>query len=155
MIDPAHDLPIMGQAKALGVSRSAVYYKARPVSAAALAIMRRIDALHLEHPFAGSRMMWDVLNREDIVIGRRHVRILMKRMGIAAIYRRSNTSKPSPGHKIYPSLLRGVKVDRPDQVWATDITYIPDGSWLRLPGRDRGLVLTPGSLPSCIDQDGG
>jgi putative transposase len=125
MIDPAHDLPITRQAKALGVSRGAVYYKPRPVSAADLAIMRRIDALHLECPFAGSRMMRDMLNREDIAIGRRHVRTLMKQMGIAAIYRRPNTSKPSPGHKIYPYLLREVKVDRPDQVWATDITYIP------------------------------
>ena len=87
--------------------------------------MRRIDELHLEYPFAGSRMLRDFLNREGVAVGRRHVATLMKRMGIEAIYRRPNTSKPAPGHKIYPYLLRGLKVDRPNQVWAMDITYIP------------------------------
>jgi putative transposase len=125
MITPIHDLPIARQAKIVGVSRGAVYYKVRPVPPEDLAIMRRIDELHLERPFAGSRMLRDMLNREGVAIGRRHVATLMKRMGIAAIYRRPNTSKPAPGHKIYPYLLRGVKVDQPDQVWATDITYIP------------------------------
>jgi putative transposase len=94
------------------------------VSAADLAIMRRIDELHLERPFAGARMLRDFLNREGVTIGRRHVATLMRRMGIEAIYRRPNTSKPAPGHKIYSYLLRGLKVDRPNQVWATDITYI-------------------------------
>ena len=125
MITPIHDLPIARQAKIVGVSRGAVYYKVRPVPPEDLAIMRRIDELHLERPFAGSRMLRDMLNREGVAIGRRHLATLMKRMGIAAIYRRPNTSKPAPGHKIYPYLLRGVKVDQPDQVWATDITYIP------------------------------
>jgi len=87
--------------------------------------MRRIDELHLERPFAGARTLRDFLGREGVAIGRRHVATLMKRMGIEAIYRRPNTSKPAPGHKIYPYLLRGVKVERPNQVWATDITYIP------------------------------
>ena len=87
--------------------------------------MRRIDELHLDCPFAGSRMLRDMLRREGFAIGRRHVATLMKRMGIEAIYRRPNTSKPAPGHKIYPYLLRGLKVDRPNQVWAMDITYIP------------------------------
>src|ERR1700687_3983064 len=125
MITPSHDLPIIRQAKVLGISRGAFYYKARPVPPRDLAIMRRIDELHLERPFAGSRMLRDMLNREGVSVGRRHVASLMKRMGIAAIYRRPNTSKPAPGHKIYPYLLRGTKIDRPDQVWATDITYIP------------------------------
>ena len=125
MITPSHDLPVTRQAKALGISRGAVYYKARSVPRRDLAIMRRIDELHLERPFAGSRMLRDMLNREGVSIGRRHVASLMKRMGIAAIYRRRNTSKPASGHKIYPYLLRGTKIDRPDQVWATDITYIP------------------------------
>jgi putative transposase len=87
--------------------------------------MRRIDELHLDYPFAGSRMMRDFLNRAGVSIGRRHVATLMKRMGIEAIYRRPNTSKPAPGHKIYPYLLRNLKVERPNHVWATDITYIP------------------------------
>jgi putative transposase len=125
MITPSHDLPVTRQAKVLGISRGAVYYKARPVSPRDLRIMRQLDELHLERPFAGSRMLRDMLNREGVSIGRRHVASLMKRMGIAAIYRRPNTSKPAPGHKIYPYLLRGMKIDRPDQVWATDITYIP------------------------------
>ena len=125
MIDRSHDLPVTRQVKALNVSRGSVYYMRRPVSAGDLAIMRRIDELHLEYPFMGSRMLRDMLDREGIAVGRRHVATLMKRMGIEAIYRRPNTSKPAPGHKIYPYLLRGLRVDRPNQVWAMDITYIP------------------------------
>jgi putative transposase len=125
MIDRDHDLPIARQAKALGVARSSVYYKPRPVSAEDLKLMRRIDELHLEHPFAGARMLRDLLRREGVAVGRRHVTTLMKRMGIEAIYRRPNTSKPAPGHKVYPYPLRGVKIERPNQVWATDISYIP------------------------------
>ncbi|WP_161914419.1 IS3 family transposase [Methylosinus sp. C49] len=125
MIDRSYELPIARQARALGVARSSVYYKPRPVSAEDLKLMRRIDELHLEHPFAGARMLRDLLRREGVVVGRRHVATLMKRMGIAAIYRRPNTSKPAPGHKIYPYLLRGVKIERPNHVWATDISYIP------------------------------
>jgi putative transposase len=119
------DLSITKQAKALNISRGSVYYLPRPVSAADLAVMRRMDELHLELPFAGSRMLRDLLNAEGIVIGRRHVATLMKRMGIEAIYRAPNTSKPAPGHKIYPYLLCNLPVIRPNQVWAMDITYIP------------------------------
>ena len=125
MIDREHDLPITRQAQALAISRSNVYYLPRPVSTADLAVMRRMDALHLDYPFAGSRMLRDLLASEGIAIGRRHVATLMKRMGIEAIYRKPNTSTPEPGHKIYPYLLRHVPVTRPDQVWAMDITYIP------------------------------
>ena len=125
MIDREHDLPITGQAKVLGISRGSVYYLPRPVPAADLAAMRRMDEMHLEFPFAGSRMLRDLLNREGIQIGRRHVATLMKRMGIEALYRRPNTSKPAPGHRIYPYLLRGMTIDRPNQVWAMDITYVP------------------------------
>lgn len=125
MIDRSHDLPIARQAKVLNISRGSVYYKPRPVSAEDLSIMRRIDELHLDYPFAGSRMLRDMLGREGVSIGRRHVATLMKRMGIEAIYRRPNTSKPAPGHRIYPYLLRGLKVERANQVWAMDISYIP------------------------------
>ena len=125
MIDRACPLPLTRQAGLLRLSRGSLYYKARPVSPANLAIMRRIDELHLEYPFAGSRMLRDLLRGEGVVIGRERVWGMMRRMGIVAIYRRPNTSKPSPGHKIYPYLLRGLKVERPNQVWATDITYIP------------------------------
>jgi putative transposase len=116
MIDREHDLPITRQARALGISRGSVYYLPRPASAADRAIMRRMDELHLDSPFAGSRMLRDLLNREGIEIGRRHVATLMKRMGMEAIYHKPNTSRPVPGHKIYPHLRRGVSVDRPNQV---------------------------------------
>jgi putative transposase len=125
MIDRTHRLAVARQSELLNISRGAVYYRPRPVPASDLAIMRRMDELHLEHPFAGSRMLRDFLNREGIVIGRRHVATLMKRMGIEAIYRKPNTSKPAPGHKIHPYLLRNVAVVRPNQVWAMDITYVP------------------------------
>ena len=125
MIDRSHELPLTRQAQLLKLSRSSVYYRAHPLSAADLAIMRRMDELHLDYPFAGSRMLRDLLRGEGVTIGRQHVISLMKRMGIEAIYRRPNTSKPKPGHKIYPYLLRNLTVDRPDQVWAMDISYIP------------------------------
>ena len=125
MIDKKHDLPITRQAKALKLSRGSVYYLPRRVPAADLAMMRRMDELHLEFPFAGSRMLRDLLNAEGFETGRRHVATLMKRMAIEAIYRKPNTSKPTPGHKIYPYLLRKLQIDRPNQVWAADITYIP------------------------------
>jgi putative transposase len=125
MIDRVHVLPLTRQASLLRLSRSSVYYLPRPVPPARLAIMRRIDELHLEHPFAGSRMLRDLLRREGITIGRLAVATLMRRMGIEALYRRPSTSKAAPGHKIYPYLLRNLVVDRPNQVWAMDITYIP------------------------------
>jgi len=118
-------LPITRQAKALGLSRSSIYSLPRPVSDADLALMRRIDELHLDYPFAGSRMLQGLLSAEGRKVGRLHVSTLMKRMGVEAIYRRPNTSKPEPGHKIFPYLLRKLPVTRSNQVWAMDITYIP------------------------------
>ena len=125
MINRDHKLPLSRQAELLNISRGTIYYKSRDVSVADLNIMRRLDALHLDYPFAGSRMLRDMLAREGVSIGRRHVRTLMKKMGIEAIYRRPNTSKAAPGHKIDPYLLRGLKIERVNQVWAMDITYIP------------------------------
>jgi len=125
MIDREHELPLTRQAAVLKLSRSGLYYRPRPVAPVDLAIMRRIDELHLDYPFAGGRMLRDLLRGEGIEISRQRVVTMMKRMGIAAIYRRPNTSKPAPGHKIYPYLLRSVAVERPNQVWAMDITYIP------------------------------
>jgi putative transposase len=125
MIDRSHDLPITRQAQVLEISRSGVYYLPRAISAADLAIMRRIDQLHLDFPFAGSRMLRDLLTAEGFKIGRQHVTTLMKHMSVEALYRKPNTSKPAPGHKIYPYLLRNLQVTRPNQVWAMDITYIP------------------------------
>jgi putative transposase len=118
MIDRGHALPLTRQAKLLKLSRGSLYYTARPVTPADLAVMRRIDELHLDDPVAGSRMLRDLLRGEGVVIGRDRVVSLMRRRRIAAIYRRPNTSKSSPGHKIYPYLLRGVAVERANQVWA-------------------------------------
>ena len=125
MIDRNHALPITRQAKLAGVSRGNVYYLARAASQADQRLMKRIDAINLAHPCAGSRMLRDMLSREGFEVGRRHVATLMQRMGIQALYRKPNTSKRHPTHKVYPYLLRELKIDRANQVWATDITYIP------------------------------
>src|SRR5689334_286843 len=122
MIDRKHDLPLATQARLLGMARSTVYRAPEPVSAADLAVMRRIDELHLDYPFAGSRMLRSMLVNEGIAIGRTHVRTLMRRMGIEALYRRPRTSKPGPGHTIYSYLLRDLVIDRPNQVWCADIS---------------------------------
>jgi putative transposase len=125
MIDRDHQLSVTRQADAVGIARSTVYYLPRPVSAVDLALMREIDKLHTEFPFAGSRMLRRLLAFNGSKIGRRHVKTLMQRMGIEALYRRPRTTRPEPGHKIYPYLLRGLVVTKPNQVWAMDITYVP------------------------------
>ena len=125
MIDKSHALSVMRQAELLGLARSNVYYLPRAVPQSDLALMRRMDELHLNYPFAGARMLRDMLGLEGIDVGRRHVGTLMAKMGIEAIYRKRNTSKPHPEHRIYPYLLRDMVIDRPNQVWATDLTYIP------------------------------
>jgi putative transposase len=125
MIDRKHELSVSRQAKELGISRGSIYYLPRATSVADLALMRRIDELHLDYPFAGSRMLQGLLIAEGHEVGRLHVATLMKRMGIEALYRKPNTSTPEPDHKIYPYLLRKLPVTRPNQVWAMDITYIP------------------------------
>jgi putative transposase len=125
MIDRDHELPVKRQAELVGISRGSVYYHPEPVSQADLALMRRIDELHLEHPFAGSRMLRDLLRLQGIEVGRRHVGTLMKRMGIQALYRKPNTSKRHPAHAVFPYLLRSLAIKRANHVWALDITYIP------------------------------
>ena len=125
MIDRDHALSVTKQAEAVGIARSTVYYLPRPVSAEDLALMKQIDLLHMEFPFAGSRMLRHLLAAKGSKVGRRHVKTLMQRMGIEALYRRPRTTKPAPGHKIFPYLLRGLEIARPNQVWAMDITYIP------------------------------
>ena len=125
MITPDHKLPIAQQCRILELARSTAYYQPRPVSDADLALMRCIDELHLEYPFAGARLLRDILNREGHKIGRKHVATLMDRMGIEAIYRKPNTSKRHPAHPIYPYLLRNLTITRSNHVWAADITYIP------------------------------
>jgi len=125
MIDRTHPLPVVRQAQLLGISRGSVYYLPKPPSAADLALMRRIDELHLAYPFAGSRMLRDLLNAEGIRTGRLHIATLMKKMAIEALYQRPRTTTPAPGHKVYPDLLRDLAITRPNQVWAMDLTYIP------------------------------
>jgi putative transposase len=125
MIDRDHELSITRQARLLNISRGTVYYLPQPVSAADLVLMRRLDELHLEHPFMGARMLRDQLNRQGIQAGRRHIRTLMLRMGIEALTPQPGTSQRAPGHKVYPYLLRKLAIDRANQVWALDTTYIP------------------------------
>lgn len=123
MIDRSHELPVVHQAKLLKVSRGLVYYLPKPVSEADLAVIRRIDELHLKHPFMGARMLRDQLGRENILVGRRHIGTLMRRMGIEALAPQGGTSKAWPANKIYPYLLRNVPIVRANQVWALDTTY--------------------------------
>jgi len=127
MIDRDHELPVSRQCELLDLARSTAYYAPLPVPEADLALMRRIDELHLKWPFLGSRRLRDLLQKDGFEVGRKHVATLMRRMGIAAIYRKPKTSAPGTGgaHRIYPYLLRGLAIERPNQVWAADITYIP------------------------------
>ncbi len=125
MIDRTHPLSITRQAQVVGISRGAVYYTGEPISDADLKLMRRIDELHLELPFAGARMLRDLLRGEGFQVGRKHMTTLMRRMGITALYRKPNTSRRAPGHTIYPYLLRTLAITRSNHVWAMDISYIP------------------------------
>ncbi len=126
MVDRQHPvLPLVRQCALLGISRSSLYYRPRGISPEDLALMKRIDQQYLVTPFYGSRRMTVWLNREGWPVSRKRVQRLMRTMGIQAIYRRPRTSQPAPGHKVYPYLLGGMEITRPNQVWATDITYIP------------------------------
>mgnify|MGYP002777250052 FL=1 len=125
MIDRTHKLSVVRQCEILELARSTAYYTPKPNSGEDLALMRRIDELHLEYPFAGSRMLRDLLRNEGQPVGRKRVRRLMRQMGIEALYRKPNTSRRHAAHPIYPYLLRNLSIERPNHVWATDITYIP------------------------------
>ena len=125
MIDRSHDLPVAKQCQILSLARSTAYYRPQEASEADLTMMRRIDALHLDYPFAGSRMLRDMLNRNGFTVGRKHVATLMKKMGIEALYKKPNTSRRHPAHPVYPYLLRDLEINRPNHVFAADITYIP------------------------------
>ena len=125
MIDREHPLSLTRQAQILAISRGALYYLPRPTSEADLALMRRIDELHLDYPFMGARMLRRQLQRQGILVGRRHLGTLMRRMGLQALCPQPGTSKRHPQHKVYPYLLRKVSIRRANHVWALDTTYIP------------------------------
>jgi putative transposase len=125
MIDRTHELPVKQQCKILQLASSTAYYQPQPISSEDLALMRRIDELHMEMPYAGARMLSRMLKREGQPIGRKRVSTLMQRMDIHALYRKPNTSKRHPAHKVYPYLLRNLEITRSNHVWAADITYIP------------------------------
>jgi putative transposase len=125
MIERAGTLPVVRQCALLGLSRASVYYRPRPVSERDLTLMRRLDELHLAHPFLGARKLAKLLQAEGHEVGRQHVGTLMRRMGIEALYRKPRTSTPAPGQRVYPYLLAGVAIERANQVWAADVTYLP------------------------------
>jgi putative transposase len=125
MIDRTHPVPVTQQCQLLALARSSVDAIPQPVSAATLALMRQLDELHLQHPFAGSRLLRDLLRLRGMIVGRKHVATLMRRMGIEALYQRPRTTRPHPGHTVFPYLLRARAITAPNQVWAMDITYIP------------------------------
>jgi putative transposase len=154
MIDPEHDLPIKQQAEVLGISRSTVYYEPRPISDEDLWLMRRLDELHLNYPFAGSRMLRGLLWQQGLEVGRRHIKTLMKRMGIEAIYRKPNTSKPALGHKIYPYLLRDLAVTLTQPSLGDGHHLHSHGARIHLSGRSGGLVQPQGSFLAIVDHDG-
>ena len=123
MIDRTHSLPVIRQCQLLDLSRSSVYYQPAGISAEDLQLMRRIDEMHLKRPFYGSRRIRDWLHDEGFRVNRKRVQRLMRQMGIVALYPKANTSRPGKGHKIYPYLLKGHDINRPNQVWATDLSY--------------------------------
>lgn len=125
MIERGATLPVRRQAQLLDLSRSSVYYVPRPLPERDLVLMRQMDELHLEFPYYGSRKLAAELRRQGVAVGRRHVVTLMRRMGIEAIYRKPRTSLPTRGAQIYPYLLSGLVIERPNQVWCSDITYLP------------------------------
>lgn len=125
MIDKTHPLPIAAQCRLVDISRGCVYYRPTPMSESDLRLMRRIDELHLAFPFFGSRRLLVKLREDGFDLGRRHLVTLMRRMGIEALYRKPRTSLGNRQHKVYPYLLKDVAIERPNQVWAADITYIP------------------------------
>jgi putative transposase len=127
MINPEHDLPVVQQCQLMGLARSTAYYTPLPTSETDLALMRRLDELHLKWPFLGARKLRALLERDGFAVGRKHVGTLMRKMGIRAVYRAPKTSTPGkgPAHRVYPYLLKDLVIEHANHVWATDITYVP------------------------------
>jgi putative transposase len=125
MVDRTDPLPVTRQCELLALPRSTFYHVPKPVSEDELVLMRLIDRCHLEHPYYGSRRIRDWLEDEGYRVNRKRIQRLMRTMGLVALYPKRNLSLANQAHKVYPYLLRGLTIDRPNQVWATDITYIP------------------------------
>jgi putative transposase len=125
MVSRQEPLPVTRQCQLVGLSRSTFYYQPKPISEGDLALMRQIDECHLERPYFGSRRVRDWLEDRGYRLGRSKVQRLMRQMGLTALYPKRNLSRRNQAHKVYPYLLKDVKVDRPNQVWAVDVTYIP------------------------------
>ena len=140
MVDREHpSLSVVRQCRLLAVSRSTLYYRPLGESAETLALMRRIDELYLKYPFYGSRQMVRHLAREGVAVGRHRVRRLMRLLGLEAIYRKPRTTVANPEHRVYPYLLRGLTIERSNQVWCADIDLHPGAGRVLLPGGDHGL----------------
>ena len=154
MIDRNHPLPMTRQAQIVNISRGSVHHESGPISDADLRLMRRIDELHLELPFAGARMLRDLLRAEGFVVGRKHMTTLMRRMGITALYRKPNTSKRAPGHTIWPYLLRALAITRSNHVWAMDISYIPMARGFVYLAASHRLAQPQGAGVAAVDLDG-
>ena len=125
MVDRKDPLPVVRQCQLLAVPRSTVYYQRQPISEADLALMRLIDECHLKHPYYGSRRIRDWLEDQGQRVNRKRVQRLMRQMDLVALYPKRNLSRRNQAHRIYPYLLRGLQIDRPNQVWAADVTYVP------------------------------
>ena len=142
-IEPAHrQLSVARQCELIGLPRAS-YYRQRLAVAESeenLALMRLIDEQYTRHPFYGSRQMRNHLRREGYRVNRKRVQRLMRRMGLVSVAPKPNTSRPAPGHKIYPYLLRGLTIERPNQLWCADLTYIRLAPWVRVPDRGDGLA---------------
>ena len=153
-IHEKHDLSKTRRCELLDVPRSSAYYRRESVSEADLAVMRLIDEIHLQLPFYGSRRMRDELEERGHTVNRKRVQRLMRQMDLRALYPRRRTSQPGKGHKIYPYLLRDLSIERANQAWASDISYIPHGQGVHVPGGDHGLVFSPGAVMAGVEHPG-
>lgn len=151
MIDRTHDLPVARQCQILSLARSTAYYRPQEVSEADLVLMRRIDELHLEHPFAGTRMLRDMLRRDGHSTGRKHVGTLMKEMGIEALYQKPNTSRRHPEHAIYPYLLRNREINRANPCVGCRYQLHPDEARLCVSICGDGLGEPPGAVVAPVE----
>ena len=154
LVGPDEQVSLRRQCELLGVSRSSVYYEPVEPDAEELELMRRIDEIHLEYPFYGSRIIARELREKGYRANRKRVQRLMRLMGLESVAPKPNTSKPNEEHPVYPYLLRGLTINRPNQVWARRHHLHPPGARLRVSGRDHGLALAAGAVVEAVEHDG-